>query len=115
MVNLEDYIYFLPEKNLALQPSVPRDSSKLFIYDTAVDKIIFDYFNNIDNYLPKNSFLVLNDTKVLPARVKMKKTSGGKVIVLFLINTPSVIPSPDSVGIEGSFNFITIQYFKVKR
>ncbi len=85
-MNLQDYDYFLPEKNLALEPAVPRDSSKLFIYETVVDKIIFDYFYNIDKYLSKDSFMVLNNTKVLPARVTMKKENGGKVIVLFLVN-----------------------------
>jgi len=86
MINLEDYDYLLPEKNLALEPAMPRDSSKLFIYDTIVDKIIFDSFSNLDKYLPKNSFLVLNNTKVLPARVTMKKQTGGKIVTLFLIN-----------------------------
>src|SRR3989338_2809238 len=85
-MNLNQYSYFLPERNLALSPAVPRDSSKLFIYDTVVNKIIFDHFYNIDKYLPKNSFMVLNNTKVLPARVVMKKENGGKVILLFLIN-----------------------------
>ncbi|MFA5770182.1 MAG: tRNA preQ1(34) S-adenosylmethionine ribosyltransferase-isomerase QueA [Patescibacteria group bacterium] len=85
-MNLDDYNYFLPEKNLALEPAVPRDSSKLFIYDTIVDKIIFDHFYNLDKYLPKNSFMVMNNTKVLPARVTMKKESGGKIILLFLVN-----------------------------
>src|SRR3990167_7615930 len=85
-MNLYDYNYFLPEKNLALEPAVPRDSSKLFIYETAVDKITFDHFYNLDKYLPKNSFMVMNNTKVLPARVTMKKESGGKVVVLLLVN-----------------------------
>lgn len=61
---LKDYSYLLPEKNL----------------------IIFDYFFNIDKYLPRDSFLVLNNTKVLPARITMKKSTGGKVILLFLVN-----------------------------
>ena len=85
-MNLDIYDYFLPKKNLALEPAVPRDSSKLFIYETAVDKITFDSFYNLDKYLTKNSFMVLNNTKVLPARVTMKKESGGKVIVLLLVN-----------------------------
>ena len=85
-MNLDDYDYFLPEKNLALESTVPRDSSKLLIYDTTVDKIIFDHFYNLDKYLPKDSFVVLNNTKVLPARVVMKKESGGKVVVLLLVN-----------------------------
>ncbi len=85
-MNLDDYNYFLPEKNIALEPVVPRDSSKLFVYDTTVDKIIFDYFYNIDKYLLKDSFMVMNNTKVLPARVVMKKENGGKVVILFLVN-----------------------------
>jgi len=88
-VNLKTYDYILPKSNLALTPTVPRDSSRLFVYDTKTDEIVFDHFYNLDRYLPKNSFLVLNNTKVLPARVEMKKENGGKVIILFLVNTPS--------------------------
>jgi len=85
-MNLDSYGYFLPEKNLALSPAVPRDSSKLFVYNTKTAEIIFDYFYNIDKYLPKDSFMVLNNTKVLPARVTMNKENGGKVVLLFLVN-----------------------------
>jgi S-adenosylmethionine:tRNA ribosyltransferase-isomerase len=85
-VDLKAYDYFLPKNNLALSPAVPRDSSKLFVYDTKSDKIIFDYFYNLDKYLPSNSFMVLNNTKVLPARVTMKKENGGKIVLLFLVN-----------------------------
>ena len=85
-MSLNSYGYFLPEKNLALSPSVPRDSSKLFVYNTKTDEIIFDHFYNLDKYLPSNSFMVLNNTKVLPARVTMKKESGGKVVSLLLVN-----------------------------
>ena len=53
-------------------------------------------FYNLDRYLSTDSFLVLNNTKVLPARVKMKKETGGKVVTLFL--PLSVIPS----SVEGS-------------
>ncbi len=97
-MDLDQYDYFLPEKNLALAPATPRDSSKLFVYDTGSDEIVFDHFYNLDKYLPKESFLVLNNTKVLPARVTMKKESGGKAILLFLINelTPLRLP-----GFEG--------------
>lgn len=91
MLNLNDYDYSLPEKDIALKPATPRDTSKLFIYDTARDLIVFDRFYNLDKYLPRNSFLVFNNTKVLPARVMMKKETGGNVIVLFL--PPSLIPS----------------------
>ena len=85
-MDLNHYGYFLPEKNLALTQAEPRDSSRLFVYDIEKDLIAFDYFFNLDKYLPENSFMVLNNTKVLPARVAMKKSMGGKVIVLFLVN-----------------------------
>jgi S-adenosylmethionine:tRNA ribosyltransferase-isomerase len=94
-MNLDSYGYFLPEKNLALSPAVPRDFSKLFVYNSNTDEIIFDYFYNLDKYLPVNSFIVLNNTKVLPARVTLKKESGGKVIVLLLVNeiTGNIVPA----------------------
>jgi S-adenosylmethionine:tRNA ribosyltransferase-isomerase len=85
-MSLRDYGYFLPKKNLALAPVNSRDHSKLFVYNTKTDQIIFDNFYNLDKYLPKDSFLILNNTKVLPARVTMKKSTGGKVILLFLVN-----------------------------
>lgn len=85
-MDLNNYDYLLPEKNLALSPAVPRDSSKLFVYNTSTNEIIFDKFYNLDKYLPKNTFMVMNNTKVLPARVTMKKEKGGKVVLLFLVN-----------------------------
>jgi len=116
-MKLDDYNYFLPEKNLALSPAVPRDSSKLFIYDTIVDKIIFDRFSNLDKYLPKDSFMVMNNTKVLPARVAMKKESGGKAVILFLVNeiinniVPVIVDRKITVGEKIYFdqeNFLEI-------
>jgi len=86
MKSTNQYNYYLPPELIAKQPATPRDSSRLFIYDTKTDEIVFDKFNNLDKYLPKKSFLVMNDTKVLPARVEMKKATGGKVRVLFLVN-----------------------------
>lgn len=73
MKEILDYQYDLPERLVAKKPASPRDSSRLFVYDTAKDKIFFDSFSNIDKYLPVDCFLVFNNTKVLPARVKLKK------------------------------------------
>jgi len=85
-MNFDSYNYFLPQRLIAQKPAMPRDASRLFVYDTARDKIVFDYFYNLANYLPKNSFMVLDNTKVLPARVVLKKQTGGKVVCLLLIN-----------------------------
>ena len=84
-MNLDKYDYFLPKKNLALKPAIPRDSSKLFAYNTKTDEIIFDHFYNLDKYLSKDSFLVLNNTKVLPARVTMKKNRLERISILLIL------------------------------
>lgn len=86
MIKISDYSYELPPELIAKKPSEPRDSCRLFVYDIKKDKITFDYFYNLQKYLPKNSFIVLNDTKVLPTRVIMYKQSGGKVEILFLVD-----------------------------
>lgn len=86
MVNTQDYAYNLPVGLIAKEPKEPRDESRLFVYDTQTDGIVFDNFYNLDKYLPPLSFLVLNETKVLPSRITMRKKTGGKVKVLFLVN-----------------------------
>jgi S-adenosylmethionine:tRNA ribosyltransferase-isomerase len=80
------YWYDLPERLIAQKPAEPRDSSKLLIYDTAENKIIIDKFYNLTTYLPPSTTLTLNDAKVVPARVTLTKETGGKLVVLFLIN-----------------------------
>ena len=86
MFNWNIYDYSLPKNLLAKTPATPRDTSRLFIYNSKTDSIKFDRFFNLDKYLPKKSFLVLNDTKVLPARIELGKQNGGKVICLLLLN-----------------------------
>ena len=86
MININDFDYYLPPNLIANQPATPRDSSKLLVYDTKNDQVFFDRFINLDKYLPKKSFLVLNNTRVIPARIDLKKENGGKVTVLFLVN-----------------------------
>ncbi|NTU73157.1 tRNA preQ1(34) S-adenosylmethionine ribosyltransferase-isomerase QueA [Candidatus Roizmanbacteria bacterium] len=86
MISPDDFDYQLPEELIAQEPSSPRDESRLFVYDTASDEVIHDRFINLDRYLSPISFLVLNETKVLPSRLTLFKETGGRVQVLFLIN-----------------------------
>lgn len=86
------YDYHLPADRIALQPVSPRDQSKLMVYHTATDEIFLDRFRNISKYLPKHSVLVLNDTKVLPVRVLLKKQRGKPADVMFLLNEPAKFP-----------------------
>jgi S-adenosylmethionine:tRNA ribosyltransferase-isomerase len=81
-----EYWYELPKEQIAQAPADPRDSSKLLIYDTHKDTIELSTFRKIDHFLPSSSQLILNDAKVVPARCVLHKITGGKVVVLFLIN-----------------------------
>jgi S-adenosylmethionine:tRNA ribosyltransferase-isomerase len=86
MLKLEDYNYHLPQELIANSPASPRDSARLFVYNTATDEIAFDTFAHIDRYLPTPSLLVFNNTKVVPARLWLTKETGGKIEVLLMMN-----------------------------
>lgn len=86
MIDPKQYDYKLPHEQIAQEPASPRDSSKLFVYDTQNDRVEIDKFYNLHHHLPKNSFLVLNKTKVLPSRIYLYTENGGKVKTLFLVN-----------------------------
>ncbi len=82
-LDLEKYNYELPDERIARFPVEPRDSSKLLIYKDL--QISEDVFNKVNNHLPENTFLVFNNTKVIPARLFFQKTNG-VVIEVFLLN-----------------------------
>jgi S-adenosylmethionine:tRNA ribosyltransferase-isomerase len=77
-----EYDYTLPEKNIALTPAEPRDSAKLLVYDPLSERVETSTFAHLAEYLPRGALLVCNDTKVFPARIHVKRTSGGIVELL---------------------------------
>lgn len=80
------YRYHLPPQLVATQPASPRDSARLLVYRTDTDDVSLDTFRNLGRHLPPESLLVFNDTKVLPARLPLKKATGGTVNALLLLN-----------------------------
>lgn len=81
-MDIKLFDYHLP-KNLIAQSQVkPRDHSKLLILDRAKDKIAHQHFFDLPDYLTDNDVLVLNETKVFPARLYGQKKTGGKAEVL---------------------------------
>ena len=84
-VKTEDFDYYLPEKLIAQTPLEKRDNSKLMILDRKTGNIEHDNFYNIINYLNKDDILVLNDTKVMPARIIGEKTDTKAVIEILLL------------------------------
>ncbi|MEI7749411.1 MAG: tRNA preQ1(34) S-adenosylmethionine ribosyltransferase-isomerase QueA [Candidatus Moraniibacteriota bacterium] len=80
------YDYHLPPELIRKQGVEPRDSARLFVYDTASDTVIHDTFANLAKYLPVGATVVLNETWVVPARLMLTKETGGKIEVFVLAN-----------------------------
>lgn len=79
-----DFYYDLPPEQIAQTPAEPRDSSRLLVYDRATDEVRHEIFKNVINYLRAGDVLVVNNTKVLPARLYAHTQNGGAVEVLLL-------------------------------
>jgi S-adenosylmethionine:tRNA ribosyltransferase-isomerase len=84
-VKTDDFDYELPEELIAQTPLEKRDNSKLMILDKNTGEIKHEKFYNIINYLNENDILVLNDTKVMPARIIGEKEDTKAVIELLLL------------------------------
>ena len=76
--------YELPEELIAQRPAEPRDASRLMVVDVGRHTIAHHTFRDLPNFLRPGDALVLNETKVLPARVEARKPTGGEVELLFL-------------------------------
>jgi S-adenosylmethionine:tRNA ribosyltransferase-isomerase len=81
---LSELDYDLPEALIAQTPAEPRDSSRLMVVDAAAGTIEHRIFRELPSFLRPGDALVLNETKVLPARLKARKPTGGGVELLFL-------------------------------
>ncbi|MGE5389562.1 MAG: tRNA preQ1(34) S-adenosylmethionine ribosyltransferase-isomerase QueA [Deltaproteobacteria bacterium] len=90
MINIHDldsYRFEVPEELIAQYPIEPRDSSRLLVLSREDGDITDTSFNNIVNYLRAGDTLVLNDTRVIPARLFGRKPSGARVEILLLRKT----------------------------
>lgn len=81
---LEEFNYELPEKLIAQVPAQKRDLSRMLVLDRLTKTLEHRLFCNITDYLTENDLLVLNNTKVIPARLYAKKETGA-VIEIFLV------------------------------
>lgn len=100
-----DFYYDLPEERIAQTPAEPRDSSRLLVYDHASKKVEDKVFRDIADYLQSGDVLVVNNTKVIPARMYALTPHGGVVEVLLLkrheLNTWEVLMRPGKKGKIG--------------
>jgi len=85
VMKLSDFDYYLPKALIAQKPVSPRDHSRLMVVDRQKKKIGHRHFSDLPDYLQPGDVLVLNDTKVFPARlIGRRQETGGKVEVFLL-------------------------------
>ena len=81
----DDFDYYLPEELIAQTPLKERDHSRLLVLDKNTGEITHERFDNIINYLNKDDILVINNTKVIPARLIGSKEETNAVIEVLLL------------------------------
>ncbi len=81
-IKIEDYNYPLPDERIAKFPISRRDQSKLLIYNNG--SISQDVFYHLPNYLPSDTLLVFNNTRVIQARLHFRKVTGALIEVFLL-------------------------------
>lgn len=84
MYSLSDYDFHLPEDLIAHNPRLRRDESRLLCLDRKTGHVVHRVFNDITDYLHDGDVLVMNNTRVVPARLYGFKESGGQAEVLIL-------------------------------
>jgi len=83
-MKLSEFFYDLPADRIAQEPCAPRDHSRLLTVDAVTGNVAHRYFYDLPDYLKAGDVLILNTTKVFPARLRGKKKTGGKVELLLL-------------------------------
>ena len=86
LFDLNAYDYLLPEGRIAQTPAEPRDSSRLLSWDVGSGTVEHRRFRDILEYLRPGDLLVLNDTRVLPARLLGKRLPGGGAAEVLLLS-----------------------------
>ncbi len=79
-----DFDYHLPESSIAQTPAEPRDSSRLLVLHGDTGTLEHRIFRDVSDYLRAGDLLVLNQTRVIPARIFARKQTGGRVELLLL-------------------------------
>lgn len=85
---VKDFTYHLPQELIARHPVAQRDGSRLMLLDRASGAIAEDTFANLQAYLRPGDLLIMNDTRVIPARLFGRKSTGGRVEVFLLCRLP---------------------------
>lgn len=79
-----DFDYDLPPEFIAQTPAEPRDTSRLMVLDRATGQLTHAIFRDLGQFLNPGDLLVLNETRVIPARLFGRKSTGGRLEILLL-------------------------------
>ncbi len=128
---LQSYDYDLPSELIAAYPANPKESARLLVYERSSGKITHSDFAHLFDFIPKDSLLVFNDTKVLKARLFGHKQSGGKIEVFihrqrgansFLVQIKGRVKKGDEILLDDGFcasvlevldqGFRVVEFFK---
>jgi len=83
-MNIEDFNYDLPEELIAQVPAEKREDARLMVVFCKEEKLVHCYFRDLPDFFKRGDVLIFNDTKVIPARLKGVKSTGGKVEILLV-------------------------------
>ncbi len=85
---LRYYDFSVPQAQIATSPASPRDSARLLVFDRQTGKTDWAVFRDVAKFLPPKTVLVLNETKVIPAKMLLTRTTGGIVSALAIGSDP---------------------------
>ena len=88
-MDLHDFYYDLPKELIAQDPLTDRASSRLMVMDRKTGEVTHEVFRNIIDYLNPGDCLVINDTKVIPARLFGTRVDTGATIEVLLLTRKS--------------------------
>jgi S-adenosylmethionine:tRNA ribosyltransferase-isomerase len=110
-MNTEKLQFSLPSELIAQQPSLIRSDARLLVVDRRSDGLIDSRFDKIGDFLRPGDCLVLNDTKVLPARFFARRGSGARLEGLFLAES---MPGTWEVMLKSARKVKTGEYIYIK-
>jgi S-adenosylmethionine:tRNA ribosyltransferase-isomerase len=93
---LAGYSYYLPPEQIAQEPAAHRDESRLLVLNRKTGDMKKGLFRELEQYLPPDCLLVVNNSKVLPARLQGNKPGGGKAEFLLLTPLPLIQTNSES-------------------
>ena len=105
-LSIDSFTYDLPEEKIAKYPLAERDSSKLIVYRKK--KIEESTYKNIDQYLPSDSLLILNNTRVIEARLLFQKPTGAVIEIFCLEPGPGNQDITTAMSRTGSVEWLCL-------